>query len=147
EPGKGPRVYVIDPSGGPRRPVTPEGKSVAFLVVSADGKRLALGLTDGALQVFPVEGGEPRSYPAPADSSFHQIPIAFSEDGRSLYVQQPAGVPGRIHRLDLATGRREVWREIVSPDSTGILGYGPSLVTPDGRAYVMSYRQMISTLF
>jgi len=120
---------------------------VAFLAVSADGKRLALGLTDGGLQVFPVEGGEPRSYPAPDQSIYPQIPLAFSEDGRSLYLQQAEGVPGRIHRLDLATGRREVWREIASPDSTGILGYGPGLVTPDGRAYVMSYRQMISTLF
>ena len=53
--------------------------------------------------------------------------------------------PLALYRLDLATGRRERWKQLAPPDMTGFLRYGsrikgPGLsITPDGRYYAYTY--------
>jgi hypothetical protein len=85
--------------------------------------------------------------------------IAGSADGRSLFSFQLEGVSGsalatalsRIYKFDLATGRKEVWREIAIPDPAGITIVGPEfpslLLTPDGRSYVYNYLRVLSDLY
>ena len=57
----------------------------------------------------------------------------------------------RIYKLDLATGRKELWREIAIPDPAGIMIVGPEfptlLLTPDGSSYVYSYLRVLSDLY
>jgi hypothetical protein len=48
-------------------------------------------------------------------------------------------LPARIYRVDLATGERSVWREIVPPDPTGIFRIGRVRTNVDGSVHGYSY--------
>jgi hypothetical protein len=73
--------------------------------------------------------------------------IQWCADGRSVFVYRPTTVPFRIERLDLASGRRELVREVAPADRTGVLyGVGASL-TDDAKSYAYDYKRMTSQLF
>ncbi|HWC65482.1 MAG TPA: hypothetical protein VG777_05320, partial [Thermoanaerobaculia bacterium] len=96
------------------------------------------------LNLYPVEGGEPRKVSG-AESG--ERPIVWSADGRSLLVYRPDAPPIRIHRIDIASGKSELWKEITPADAAGIEDVYPILVTPDTRSYVYNYRQRSSDLY
>jgi len=62
-------------------------------------------------------------------------------------VWHPSEPPGRIELVDVATGRRTVWKEFRPPDPAGVLQVGPAIAAPDGETYVYSYRRTLSELF
>jgi len=148
EPGKGRRMYLVDIESGNRRPVTPEGLEATNSRVSPDGRWLALDDSVGGFRVVPLdEGGEARTYALPQGATGQAYPLNFTPDGKSLYVLARRGASGELYRVELSTGKWTLWKQLVSSEKLGILDYGPALVTPDGKAYVYSYRQMLSTLF
>ncbi len=71
----------------------------------------------------------------------------WSSDGNSLFVglglQLGRPFSGnasfKVFRLDLATGKRELWREFVPPDQAGLTSFYNFTMTPDGRSYAYSY--------
>ncbi|HKB72530.1 MAG TPA: protein kinase [Thermoanaerobaculia bacterium] len=142
EPGRGSRCYSQDVSDGSLRPVTPEGASNGS--VSPDGTQVLYSNQDGAWLVQPMEGGTGKPLPeiAPDESV-----IRWSPDSRSLYVFHPATLPFRFERLDLASGRRELIREVAPADRTGLLEGGVASITEDTRSYAYDYSRMTSQLF
>jgi len=53
--------------------------------------------------------------------------------------------PLRVYRLELSSGRMELWKEFsVSDIGTGDLEVIP---TPDGKSYVYGYKRYFSDLF
>ena len=56
-------------------------------------------------------------------------------------------IPTRIDLLDVESGRRTPWKEFRPPDPAGVFAVGPARVTPDGKAYVYSYRRLLDDLF
>ena len=60
---------------------------------------------------------------------------------------QPGELPARVYRLDLATGRRELWRELMPPNPAGVLFIRPPHFSTDGKSYAYSYRRTLSELF
>jgi Tol biopolymer transport system component len=135
EPGQGVRSYILNIEGGGLQPITPEG--VIGRLVSPDGKLIVAGRPRQNLSFFPVEGGEPRPVPGFATDD---DPIQWSADGRSIYVRRyaPDSAKVQVYRLDLATGRRELWKEFV-PDPTRIARIAPIVLTPDGKSYAYTY--------
>jgi Tol biopolymer transport system component len=133
-------TYVQDLQGGAPKQVGPAG----FIggVASPDGLSVAGSL--GGIVVYPADGGGAGR--TIAGSLAYDLPIQWSADGRMLYVKadQPEP-PLTIYRLDIATGRREIWKRLAPPDITGFLRYGPRMrgagyaVAPDGRSYVYTY--------
>ena len=71
------RSYVQDLDGGAPRPITPNGSAPARNTVSPDGKWLAASY-QGAVRLFPVDGGEPKVVPA---SERTDAPIRWNADG------------------------------------------------------------------
>ena len=66
-----------------------------------------------------------------------------------MYVRKvmPIGeFPPKIYRLNVRTGERVLWKELVAPDLAGFLFYS-LLLTPDGRSYFYTYSRELSTLF
>jgi serine/threonine protein kinase len=57
-----------------------------------------------------------------------------------------AHAKGVTHR-DLDTGRRELWKQIMPADRTGVVAIRGILPTPDGRAYAYSYLRALSELY
>ena len=146
EKGRRARLYVQDLAGGAPRPVTTEGVGGGFhgLVVSPDG-RFATGPAPGSgFARYPVGGGSPLPIEGLAEGEF---PVQWNADGRSLFVYRIGDVPGRIFRLDLSTGRRELWKELVPPDLAGANVIPNVQITPDGIAYAYYYGQVLSELY
>ena len=76
------------------------------------------------------------------------IVIQWSADGRALYLRRRGGeVPLRVYRFDLATGERQLWREVTISDRAGVELIPHIFLTPDGRHYVMTYARVLSDLF
>jgi hypothetical protein len=51
-------------------------------------------------------------------------------------------------RIDVATGRRDVWREIEYADPSGLLpGELRVVMSADGRSYVYGYLRSLSDLY
>jgi serine/threonine protein kinase/Tol biopolymer transport system component len=145
DPGKGVRLYVYDPASGKNDPITPEGVSGTAFVISPDSQMVAAIGPDQKGYLFPVTGGgEPRLIPGlnPGEQ-----PITFSTDGGSLYIYQPGELPAKVDRLDLHTGQRKLWKELMPTDPAGVETIGPILITPDARTCVFGYHRMLADLY
>ncbi len=143
EPGHGFRIYLRDLAGGKPRALTPEGYESYNKTVSPDGKFIVAQGPDLRRWLCPLEGGEPTPLPALTRGD---LPTRWSADGRSLYVFRRGELPAKVYRLDVATGRKELWRELMPADPAGVSNIVP-LPTPDGGSYVYSYGRTLSDLF
>jgi Tol biopolymer transport system component len=148
EPDRALRIYVQDLQGGRPRPVTPEGVRFRFGThsLSPDGALVAATGPDGKGYLYAVEGGEPRPIPGLEPG---EVTAGWGADGRSLYVyRDPGGLPScKVFRVDLATGRRELWKEITPPDPAGVAGIGHVHLTPDTKSYVYEVVRVLSDLY
>jgi Tol biopolymer transport system component len=142
EEGHGARLYVRDLSGGKPRPISPEGYS-ALGVSSPDGKWTLARGPDRKRYLYPIAGGEPTVIPSLETA---EGVSQRSADGRSLYVFRRGETPQNVYRLDLATGRRELWRTLMPADGSGVSGLNPG-PTPSGEAYVYNYLRTLSDLY
>jgi len=141
EPGRGTRGWVLDLAGGKPRPFTPEGVG-GGVAVSPDGRSLATATADRKVVVFPIDGGEPRRVGGLEPG---EVPIQWSADGRWLYVMRRGELPTKVWRFDLASGKRELWKEIRPADRAGVVRLDDVFVTPDGRFYAYSYPRVLSS--
>ncbi|OGD21658.1 MAG: hypothetical protein A2W03_17125 [Candidatus Aminicenantes bacterium RBG_16_63_16] len=142
EAGKASRCYAQDLSGGPPRPVTPEATTNGR--VSPDGRQILYSKLGGNWLIQPVEGGTAQTVPGLTTDD--QV-IRWSADGRSLYFFRPSNVPFRLERLDLASGRRDLIREVAPADRTGVFQITGAALTDDTKSYAYSYDRMRSQLF
>ncbi len=141
EPGKPSRTFVQDKSGGKPTPITPEG--IRATRVSPDQKSVTAA-DGGKLKLYFIDGGAPRAI---ADLEPGESVIRWSGDGRFLFLRkstEPSSLT--ISRLDVATGRKERWKELKTPDPVGVQ-IREVLLTPDGASYAYSYQRDISTLY
>ena len=142
EAGQGSRDYVQASDGGEPRALTPEGTWCN--TVSPDSREAACLDAEGKGWIYPVEGGAARPLPGLAGT-----PLQWSADGRSLFVGGATeGTPlrMRIFKLELASGRRSLWRELQPPDPAGLVQLD-AYVTPDGSAYAYGYQRILSDLY
>jgi len=107
------------------RVISPEGIG-QFDALSPDGTRVAAIDPQGALVVYPIDGGEVRPV---TGSEPGDVPVAFSEDGGALYIRSSPGVPARVNRLDLKTGSRSQWVELAPVDGAGVEAVTDVLLT------------------
>jgi Tol biopolymer transport system component len=144
EPGRGSRVYAMDLTGGAPKAITPEGYRSFARSVSPDGSRLIVVGPDRKRYSYPLAGGEPSAFSGLADD---EGPMGWAEDGRSLYVYRRRDVPGRVHRLDVITGKKEFVREVMPADGSGIVDISPIILTPDAKSYVYGFQRTLSDLY
>src|SRR5450830_598861 len=142
ETGKASRCYALDLSGGPPRPVTPEATTNGL--VSPDGLQILYSKTGGTYFTQRAGGGTAQAVPGLTTDD--QV-IQWSADGRSVYVYRPANVPFRLERLDLASGRRELVREVAPADRAGVLHSNGAALTEEAKSYAYDYDRITSQLF
>jgi serine/threonine protein kinase/Tol biopolymer transport system component len=144
--GQPPRGYLYGLKDGSLRALTPAGfRPVDGRPISPDGKWIAMLDRDEKPVFFPVEGGSSR--PLPGMTKDDSI-CGWSEDGRFMYITAVSQkLPTLVFRVNIATGARQLWKEIAPADPAGIQGIGPVLVTPDGHYYAYTYTRVLSDLF
>jgi DNA-binding beta-propeller fold protein YncE len=137
------RLYVQDIDSGQPRAISTEGITPSILAVSPDGRFVASPARDGRVTIYPVDPGDSRPL---AGAEPGERPIAWSADGRSVYVYPSRESPARIFRIDIATGRRELWKTIVPADRAGLMTIQRIVMTPDARAYAYSFERILTNL-
>jgi serine/threonine protein kinase len=138
------RVFVQDLEGGSARPITPEG--VAGLLLSSDGKLLLTHSETAGFALAPIDG---HGAPTPLHG-FEQSdrPVGWTADGAAVYVASSERVlPARVFRVELSTGRRELWKEFTPGDPTGISRLGATSISPDGKTMLFGYSHRVGDLF
>jgi serine/threonine protein kinase len=140
EPKHDPRIYVQELSGSPRA-ISPEGLIYGALP-SPDGRYVATMLSGKGLLLSP-DGGQPQPLPGLAAE---EIPIAWSADSHSLFVCR-RGMTAPVYRIELASGKRTLWKELAPADRAGITSIASIRVLPDQSAYAYSYDRELSHLF
>jgi eukaryotic-like serine/threonine-protein kinase len=145
EKGHGPRLFVADIDSGKVRPFSPEGlPGFTFMIASPDGKSVFTSNPERLPTLYPVDGS--ASHPVlgvqPGDA-----PAGWSSDGGTIYVYRRGELPCRVFKIDLATGRRELWKELLPPDPAGVTGIAPVIVAKDGTAYVYGATRILSALY
>jgi Tol biopolymer transport system component/predicted Ser/Thr protein kinase len=144
EPGRGVRFYMQDISGGKPQAISSEGVEAQDFAISPDGQ-LVVGIgPDQKGYIFPVAGGDPRIVKG---MEAGDLPINWSQDARSIFLYRTGEVPAKVYRLELATGKKTVWKEIAPLDPTGVSTIGPILMTPDGKTYVYGFHRTLGDLY
>jgi Tol biopolymer transport system component len=137
------RLYVQAVPEGKPRPFGPEKTRIQpwSSPVSPDGKYV-VGAHAGQVLLVPLDGGQARVVPGlspPLDRV-----IQWSGDSRALYVYRQGELSRKVQLVDLETGQQRLWKEITMENSQGGLQIR---VTPDGKTWVYSVRQVLSELY
>ena len=142
EAGRPARTFVQDVRGGKPVAITPEG-AIAH-AISPDQK-FATAVSGGRLSLIPLAGvGEPRVI---ANLDGGESVVRWSGDGKYIYLRQidkPYSM--KINRLEVSTGRKELWKQLQTPDPVGVRMID-LVMTPDGSSYAYSFQRDIVTLF
>ena len=144
EPGKGVRFYVYDMATNKSQPISEEGVNGTAFSISPDAQQVAAIGPDQKGYLYPVSGGKPELI---SGMNMGEQPITWGADGHSLYIYQPGELPARVYRLDLKTGQRSLWRELMPSDPAGVENIGPIYMTPDAKTCVFGYHRMLADLY
>ena len=144
ESGRGVRLYTQDISGAKPTAISPEGVDAQNFAISPDGQWVAGVGPDLKGYLYPAVGGDPKLVNGmdPGD-----IPITWSQDGRSILLYRTGEVPAKVYRVELAAGKKTVWKQIAPLDPTGVSTIGPILMTPDGKTYVYGFHRTLGDLY
>jgi len=133
------RSYVQDVDTGVVRPLTEEG--TVALRLSPDGQKVVILDAYGTYSVHSIDRGA-------ADTPLTGLertdePIQWSADGRALYVRGAGDFATTVYRVDIATGQRRMWREILPSNPVGLAGIeakpGGIIISRDGKVCVYTY--------
>jgi Tol biopolymer transport system component len=133
------RTYVQDVDGGEPRPITPDG--FVGMLLSPDGRTIATVDRYGEYYLCSINGGaDPQPLAGYRDGD---VLLQWSADGRFLFIREAGNLVLRIHRLDLSTGARQFWKELVPPDPTVLVDIGSDpgqvRIAADGKSYAYTY--------
>jgi len=144
EPGKGVRFYVYDLGSSKSEAISPEGVNGTSFAISPDSLQVAAIGPDKKGYLYPTAGGDPKLI---AGLNPGEQPITFSSDGHALYIYQPGELPARVYHLDIQSGQRTLWKELMPYDPAGVENIGPILMTPDAKTCVFGYHRMLADLY
>jgi hypothetical protein len=139
--GQRSRGFLVDFSGTPPRAILPEG--IASVRGSYRDGTVIGSAPDGTLARYPVQDGAPE--PLPARLLPGSVPLRASGDGRFLFVGRE-GVPYRIDRVEIASGRKTPWRMLQPDDLAGATQIFTPALSADGEAYAYTYGRYFQDL-
>jgi eukaryotic-like serine/threonine-protein kinase len=138
------RLYVWDvESGATPQPVSDEGP-FGRPVVAPDGLWVTARKVGVPLSIYPTDGGTPRTLPG---GRIDDRPLNWSTDGNWLFVRRGSDMVALIDRLEVATGRRSLWKEVRSTEPAGLFGIDTVRITPDGSSYAYTFESGLGTLY
>jgi hypothetical protein len=145
EAGEISRCWVRDLAGGPARAVTPPGTRRGR--VSPDGTSAVARGPDGRYRRYAIDS-QRIGDGVPVDGLDVRDDVGgWSADGRSLLVFRPGEIPARVDRLDLATGRRTVMRELAPADRAGVVSIEGISFSADETFYAYGVMRKAGNLF
>ncbi len=142
EPDHGQRCYVQSIEAGKPRAFTTDG--VGFCSVSPNGQILAISEDQRALLYISDSSDKPYKEFTLQPG---ELPSGWSSDGKFLYVSQTREKPMSISRLELASGRRQLWKQLPPPPDNSVMKSECVVISPDGQSYAYTYSHHLSDLY
>ena len=146
EPGHSLRYYVQSSPQEPPKAISGEDivfdRSLDDIVISQDSRTLAAAIEDQSVQLLPIDGGKGQTVPGIKGLT----PVAFCGDG-SLLLYHSGEMPARILRMDPATGRQSLWKELMPASRAALWEIQPIRVAPDCESYAYSAQYLPETVF
>ena len=144
--GKPSQLFVAPLEGGRPRALTGSGFTLPAFgnPISPDGREVVALDPEGRPFLCPAEGGTPKPL---ANLEPRELPIQWSADGRFLYTHRVGELPAKVWRYEIATGRKELIKELSPADPAGVTAIENILITPDARSYVYRYDHNLSDLY
>jgi hypothetical protein len=136
------QLYTQDIASGETRAFAEPGVSLmsfSGIPVSPDGLQVAMQGPDNLSYRYPVAGG--AGVPMTGVNPGERV-VRWADD-RELYVSNLIGIPQRITRVDLATGRRTPQQALMPSQAAGVRRTELSM-TADGRTVLFSYSRLLS---
>lgn len=140
---EGTRLFRVPLGGGPPEPLSPPGYQFFGQPISPDGQRIILRRGDQEDQIWSLASASTRAIPGLRAT---ERVVRWTPDGKGLWVVDLHEMPCEVHRLDLATGKRQRILEIAPDDLSG-LTVSNFLLTPTAHAYAYAYRRQLSELY
>jgi tRNA A-37 threonylcarbamoyl transferase component Bud32/Tol biopolymer transport system component len=142
EGSQGPGSYYTDRTGATPKLVSKY--EWQWPLVSPDGQSTIV-VNEGKPELLTIGESTPKAIPGVGADDFV---MAWSADPRYVYTQTASLAERRIDRLDLGTGKREVWQVWKAKDPVGsVPASTPAAITPDGSRMVFTQRKQLSTLY
>ncbi|MCM2315103.1 MAG: protein kinase [Thermoanaerobaculia bacterium] len=141
-------LYVQDVTGGEPVRISPEGIWYAGLrawAVSPDGRWVAGMDAARSIAIYPADGSGTERPLAGVEPE--EIPLQWSADGAAIFVAKPNDLPARVHRIDIASGTRTLWREILPDDPSGVNRISPVVVARDGSYLAYNILRSLGDLY
>jgi len=147
-PGRPRMWYAQDLKGGPPRAFGPEGVSFSHLydpvVVSPDGRNVAVVTTDKNVLLQPIDGGAGQAIPG-LEAGF--TPVRWCPGGAAIMLQKQDGVATQIFETNVTTGAQRLWKSIAPPEALGVARVRSVRVAPDCRSVAWTVLTQETRLF
>ena len=137
------RLYVQSLDHGEPQPISSEGQQFGPVAAAPDGRFVAGQGPDSKIALYPIDGGASRPLPG---AEAGESPILWSADGESLYVYRTNEAPARVFKVDITTGRRQLWKTIAPADRSGLITIDNIVMTPDAQSLAYSYTRILTSL-
>jgi len=141
------RMYYQSLEGGAPVAITSEGSGgyPSLITLSPDGAYLIApaAATDG-YAIYPVRGGRPRPLRGLSTS---EAVVNWSADGKYLFTYTRGEAPARIYRVEITSGKRELFKVTSPPDLAGAEDVTNLCITRDGRSYAYTCPTVLSDLY
>jgi len=134
-------VYITDADGSTPKQLSPG--SASWGAVAPDGQSF-IADQNGAIAVRSMSDGSSKPIFGIQAGEF---PIGWA-DSKHVFVQAIAATGLMIYKLDVESGRRELWQTITPKDATGLRPMNtPAAITPDGRWMAFGCRTQLGQLY
>ncbi len=134
-------LYVQDISGGKPRRIG-NGRFTFLHPISPNGKTIAAYDEKRRIVLLPADGGSSHPLPGFIDG---EALVRWADDG-SLFISHGEATID-IFRVDVASGKRTLWKHLAPPDPAGVSGLGPIVMTADGKTYAYGANRTLSDLY
>lgn len=139
--GQAAAVYLTDVDGSTPKQLSPG--NAPWGAVAPDGQSLIIFQTE-AFVVRSMSDGSSKPIPGIQAEEF---PIGWA-DSKHIFVQATIATGLRIYKVDVESGRRELWQTITPKDATGLRPMNtPTAITPDGRWMAFGCRTQLGQLY
>jgi Tol biopolymer transport system component len=148
-PGESLRYFVQAVQGGKPQAIT--GADVQYerrspLVVSPDGRGVAAVGNDGRVRLYSTDPAALGQYRVAPGVTAGFTPLQWCPDNR-LVLHHYDQLPPQLWKVDIETGKLELWKQVTPPDLVGLLDLTPIRVSPDCQSYAYSPLNVLSEVY
>jgi Tol biopolymer transport system component len=139
--GQAEAVYLTDVNGSTPKQLSP-GR-ISWGAIAPDGQSF-IKYQNRNVVIVSISDGSSKPIPGIQDGD---DPIGWA-DLKHVFVQATTAAGLNIYKIDLESGRRELWQTITPKDAVGLRPMvTPSAITADGRWMAFGYRTQLGQLY